>query len=102
MISPSATCDRMTAVDELAIEDAEIVALKGEINRLSQQLDVAQSRLHERTLDVAKAQNESKRQQARVENAMRWAEERRMEFLRVCAERDSLIAEVERLQAKLV
>ncbi len=100
MFSPIATDDLLSHVENFRTEHADIVAFKAEINRLRSLLDIAEVRLNERMIDVMQAENEAKRQQARVENGMRWAEERRVEFLRVCAERDSLMAEVKRLQSK--
>ena len=100
MLSPIATDDLLGHVEKSRTKHANIVALKAEINRLRKLLAIAEERLNERTIDAMKAQNEAKRQQARVENGMCWAEERRMEFLQICAERDSLRAEVKRLQSK--
>lgn len=100
MLSPLVTEDLLNDVEESGTEHADLIDLKAENNRLRRLLAITEERLKERSIDAMKAQNEAKRQQVRVENGMCWAEERRMEFLQICAERDSLRAEVKRLQSK--
>lgn len=97
MRSPVANDSRSDSALNAEIDRQHIVDLRLENGRLRKRLAEAERRLAEASTDAAKAQHEAQRQQTRVENAMCWAEERRVDFLRVCDERDSLSAEVERL-----
>ena len=54
------------------------------------ELETLRERLVERDRDVARAENEIKRQEARVENARRWSEERELEFQQLQRENASL------------
>ena len=54
--------------------------------------ETLRERLAERDRDVARAENEIKRQEARVENARRWGEERELEFQQLQRENASLRA----------
>jgi hypothetical protein len=54
------------------------------------ELETLRQRLAERDRDVARAENEIKRQEARVENARRWSEERELEFQQLHRENASL------------
>lgn len=96
MLSPVANQTPPGSVSDAETDRQHIIDLRLENGRLRKRLAELERRLREAWTDAAKAQHESQRQQTRVENAMCWAEERRIDFLRVCAERDLLSAEVAR------
>ena len=100
MISRAETDDLLNQIEESRIEDADVAALRAENDRLRRLLAIAEQRVKEREMDALKAENEARRQQVRFENGLRWAEERRIEFLQVCAERDCLKAELKSLRTQ--